>query len=87
MQCTSKSDTRDKKRRKREGEIKMESKALEASGKSAEQRRAERRQKAVIGENLKQYFIGTIRILILDFKVVYGAICKLLVARFLSLLV
>ena len=35
----------------------------------------------------KQYFIGTIRILILDFKVVIGAICKLLVARFLSLLV
>ena len=33
----------------------MESKALEASGKSAEQRRAERRQKAVIGEDLKQY--------------------------------
>ena len=28
----------------------MESKAAEASGKSAEQRRAERRQKAVIGE-------------------------------------
>ena len=31
---------------------KMESKAAEASGKSAEQRRAERRQKAVIGEIL-----------------------------------
>ena len=29
----------------------MESKAAEASGKSAEQRRAERKQKAVIGEN------------------------------------
>ena len=28
----------------------MESKAVEASGKSAEQRRAERKQKAVIGE-------------------------------------
>ena len=31
-------------------EIRMEGKAAEASGKSAEQRRAERRQKAVIGE-------------------------------------
>ena len=31
-------------------EIRMEGKAVEASGKSAEQRRAERRQKAVIGE-------------------------------------
>ena len=29
----------------------MESKAVEAIGKSAEQRRAERKQKAVIGEN------------------------------------
>ena len=29
----------------------MENKAAEASGKSAEQRRAERKQKAVIGEN------------------------------------
>ena len=41
--------------------IKMESKAAEASGKSAEQRRLERRQKAVIGKIYKKSSVRFIK--------------------------
>ena len=54
----------------------MESKAAEASGKSAEQRRLERRQKAVIGKIYKKLLVRFTKNYWKDLQKIIGKIYK-----------